>query len=71
VPRPRCSTRSPEALPDPQLAPYLEGTDMDRQIAKQTVFLTMALGGPNSYTGAARAPRTPGWPGWATGISTR
>ena len=28
-----------------------EGTDMDKQAAKQKAFLTMALGGPNNYTG--------------------
>jgi globin len=41
-----------KVLPDPLLAPYFEDNDMDRQVAKQTAFLTMALGGPNSYTGA-------------------
>jgi hemoglobin len=39
-------------LGDPLLAPYFDDIDMDRQIAKQAAFLTMALGGPNTYTGA-------------------
>lgn len=41
-----------KVLSDPLLAPYFEASDMDRQVAKQRAFLTMALGGPNSYTGA-------------------
>lgn len=49
-----------KVLADPELAPYFDGVDMDRQAAKQAAFLTMALGGPNSYTGrdlrAAHAP---------------
>lgn len=40
-----------KVLTDPQLSRYFDDVDMDRQIAKQTAFLTMALGGPNSYTG--------------------
>jgi truncated hemoglobin YjbI len=40
-----------KVLADPILAPYFEDVDMDRQIAKQAAFLTMALGGPSSYTG--------------------
>ena len=39
-------------LGDPLLAPYFDDIDIDRQIAKQAAFLTMALGGPNAYTGA-------------------
>jgi truncated hemoglobin YjbI len=41
-----------KVLADPLLSPYFDDVDMDRQIAKQAAFLTMALGGPNSYTGA-------------------
>jgi hemoglobin len=41
-----------KVLGDPLLAPYFDDIDMDRQIAKQAAFLTMALGGPNTYTGA-------------------
>jgi truncated hemoglobin YjbI len=41
-----------KVLGDPLLAPYFDDTDMERQIAKQAAFLTMALGGPNAYTGA-------------------
>lgn len=41
-----------KVLGDPLLAPYFDDIDMDRQIAKQAAFLTMALGGPNNYTGA-------------------
>lgn len=52
-----------KVLSDPLLAPYFEDADMDRQIAKQSAFLTMALGGPNNYTGAdlrAAHARLPG-----------
>lgn len=38
-------------LLDPRVASYFESVDMDRQRAKQKAFLTMALGGPNAYTG--------------------
>ena len=40
-----------KVLADPLLAPYFDGVDMDRQVAKQAAFLTMALGGPSHYTG--------------------
>jgi hemoglobin len=40
-----------KVLADPLLVSYFDDVDMDRQIAKQTAFLTMALGGPNGYTG--------------------
>ena len=40
-----------QVLADPLLAPYLDDVDMDRQVAKQAAFLTMALGGPERYTG--------------------
>jgi truncated hemoglobin YjbI len=40
-----------KVLADPRLSRYFDDVDMDQQIAKQTAFLTMALGGPNSYTG--------------------
>ncbi|MGE5133698.1 MAG: group I truncated hemoglobin [Gemmatimonadota bacterium] len=40
-----------KVLSDPVLAPYFDDVDMDRQIAKQAAFLTMALGGPNNYSG--------------------
>ena len=40
-----------KVLSDPVLAGYFDDVDMDRQAAKQAAFLTMALGGPNGYTG--------------------
>jgi truncated hemoglobin YjbI len=40
-----------KVLADPVLAHYFDDADMDRQIAKQAAFLTMALGGPNHYSG--------------------
>jgi hemoglobin len=40
-----------KVLADPLLAGYFDDVDMDRQIAKQAAFLTMALGGPSAYTG--------------------
>jgi hemoglobin len=38
-------------LSDERVAPFFEAVDMDRQRAKQKAFLTMVMGGPNSYTG--------------------
>jgi hemoglobin len=40
-----------KVLSDPLLSGYFDDVDMERQIAKQAAFLTMALGGPNSYAG--------------------
>jgi truncated hemoglobin YjbI len=40
-----------KVLADPLLAPYFGDVDMERQVAKQAAFLTMALGGPDQYTG--------------------
>jgi len=38
-------------LNDPYVVAFFEGVDMDKQAAKQKAFLTMAFGGPHSYTG--------------------
>ena len=38
-------------LMDDRVSGFFDDTDMDRQMAKQAGFLTMAFGGPNSYTG--------------------
>lgn len=40
-----------KVLADPLLAPFFAGVDMAKQAAKQKAFLTVALGGPNKYTG--------------------
>lgn len=52
-----------KVLADQLLSSYFDDVDMDGQIAKQAAFLTMALGGPNSYTGrdlrTAHAPLGP------------
>ncbi|MBL1259631.1 MAG: group 1 truncated hemoglobin [Thiotrichaceae bacterium] len=40
-----------KVLADDRINGFFEGTDMDKQAAKQKAFLTMALGGPNNYTG--------------------
>ena len=40
-----------KVLSDDRIAHFFDGVDMDRQIAKQKGFLTMAFGGPNTYTG--------------------
>lgn len=40
-----------KVLADPKLSGYFDDVDMDAQVAKQAAFLTMALGGPNNYTG--------------------
>ena len=42
-----------KVLADPLLIPFFAAVDMDKQRAKQTAFLTMAFGGPNSYSGAS------------------
>jgi hemoglobin len=38
-------------LADERVSDFFDDTDMDRQIAKQKAFLTMAFGGLNKYTG--------------------
>lgn len=38
-------------LADGRIARFFDGVDIDKQIAKQKSFLTMAFGGPNNYTG--------------------
>jgi hemoglobin len=40
-----------KVLVDDRISHFFDGVDMDRQRAKQKAFLTMAFGGPNSYTG--------------------
>jgi hemoglobin len=40
-----------KVLADDRINKFFAGTDMVRQHAKQKAFLTMALGGPNNYTG--------------------
>ncbi len=40
-----------KVLADDRISRFFEGVDMERQAAKQKAFLTMVLGGPNSYTG--------------------
>lgn len=52
-----------KVLADPVLAPYFDDVDMDRQIAKQAAFLTMALGGPNNYSGRDLRTAHAGLPG--------
>jgi hemoglobin len=40
-----------KVLSDDRVAHFFDNVDMDRQIAKQKSFLTMAFGGPNNYSG--------------------
>src|SRR4051794_39505119 len=40
-----------KVLVDDRISRFFDDVDMDRQIAKQKSFLTMAFGGPVSYTG--------------------
>ena len=40
-----------KVLSDDNISRFFEGVDMDAQAAKQRSFITMALGGPNNYTG--------------------
>lgn len=40
-----------KVLADRELARFFDGMDMPSQIKKQVAFMTMAFGGPHSYTG--------------------
>ncbi|NOX76378.1 MAG: group 1 truncated hemoglobin [Gammaproteobacteria bacterium] len=40
-----------KVLADDRINKFFDGVDMEKQAAKQKAFLTMAFGGPNSYTG--------------------
>lgn len=40
-----------KVLADKRINHWFKDTDMAKQAAKQKAFLTMALGGPHSYTG--------------------
>ena len=40
-----------KVLSDEDVSRFFEGTDMERQAAKQKAFLTMVTGGPNNYSG--------------------
>ena len=41
-----------KVLSDDRISHFFDDADMDRQIAKQKAFLTLAFGGPNNYSGA-------------------
>jgi hemoglobin len=41
-----------KVLSDDRISSFFDDVDMDRQIAKQKAFLTMAFGGSHHYTGA-------------------
>lgn len=40
-----------KVLADSRINKWFEGTDMEKQAAKQKAFLTMAFGGPHNYSG--------------------
>ncbi len=40
-----------KVLGDHRINRFFDNTDMDKQVAKQKAFFTMAFGGPNNYTG--------------------
>ncbi len=40
-----------KVMQDDRIKGFFTGIDMSKQAAKQKAFLTMALGGPNNYTG--------------------
>ena len=40
-----------KVLKDGRIKRFFDDVDMEKQAAKQKAFLTMAFGGPNSYTG--------------------
>lgn len=41
-----------KVLTDSRINRFFDKTDMEKQMAKQKAFLTMAFGGPNNYNGA-------------------
>lgn len=41
-----------KVLKDDRIKHFFDGVDMAKQAAKQKAFLTLAFGGPNSYSGA-------------------
>lgn len=41
-----------KVLSDYRINRFFDNSDMDKQIAKQKAFLTVAFGGPNNYTGS-------------------
>ena len=41
-----------KVLKDDRIKNFFDDVDMAKQAAKQKAFLTMAMGGPNHYTGA-------------------
>jgi len=41
-----------KVLKDDRIKHFFDGIDMAKQAAKQKAFLTLAFGGPNSYSGA-------------------
>jgi hemoglobin len=41
-----------KVLKDDRIKHFFDGVDMSKQASKQKAFLTMAFGGPHSYTGA-------------------
>ena len=40
-----------KVLVDDRIRHFFDDVDMDKQMAKQKAFLTMAFGGPNNYSG--------------------
>ena len=40
-----------KVLSDDRINSFFDDVDMDKQAAKQKAFMTMAFGGPNTYTG--------------------
>lgn len=40
-----------KVLADYRINRFFDNSDMEKQVAKQRAFLTMAFGGPNNYTG--------------------
>lgn len=40
-----------KVLLDESISQFFDNTDMNKQMAKQKSFLTMAFGGPSNYTG--------------------
>jgi len=40
-----------KVLADDRISGFFDDVDMEKQVAKQKGFLTMAFGGPNNYTG--------------------
>lgn len=50
-----------KVMADDSVNHFFDGVDMEKQIKKQKVFLTLAMGGPNIYSGVGLRMRIKNW----------